>query len=254
VYELRTQPEIVQYYHAASGFSTKPTWLAAIKNNHYASWTGLTYEGVSKYFPESEETHKGHGRKLKSGQRSTTKKKPKEDTLPDPEETVPQSAVIIKVKEDNDTNFEQKEEQQAYRKEGCIMVKEVQVDVDKYNRVKIIYTNGTGRFPKTSQTGMNYALVLAEIDSGAILAEAMRDRSAREMVQAYKALIDRLHKSGIFPKKQVLDNEISQAYKDAIAEYEIEYKLFPPHDHRRNIAEKAIHIFKNHFVSILCVC
>ena len=88
-----------------------------------------------------------------------------------------------------------------YRKEGCIMVKEFQVYVDKYNRVQIIYTNGTGRFPKTSQTGMNYALVLAEIDSSAILAEAMRDQSAGEMVRAYKALINWLHKSGIFPKK-----------------------------------------------------
>jgi len=48
---------------------------------------------------------------------------------------------------------------------------------------------------------MNYALVLAEIDSGAILVEAMRDQSAGEMVRAYKALIDRLHKIGIFLKK-----------------------------------------------------
>ena len=32
----------------------KPT-NKAIKNNHYASWTGLTYEGVNKHFPESEE-------------------------------------------------------------------------------------------------------------------------------------------------------------------------------------------------------
>ena len=92
VYELKTQPEMIRYYHAAAGFPTKPTWLAAIKNNHYASWTGLTYEGVSKYFPESEETHKGHGRKLKSGQRSTTKKKPTENAPPDPEETVPKAA------------------------------------------------------------------------------------------------------------------------------------------------------------------
>ena len=30
------------------------------------------------------------------------------------------------------------------------------------------------------------------------------------------------------------------------------YQLVPPHDHRRNIAEKAIQTFKNHFVSILC--
>ena len=139
-----------------------------------------------------------------------------------------------------------------YRKEGCIMVKEVQVDVDEYNRVQMIYTDGTGRFPKTSRNGMNCVLVLAEIDSGAILAEAMRDRSSGEMVRAYKALIERLHKCKIFPKKQVLNNEISQAYKDAIAEYEIKYELVPPHDHRHNIAEKAIQTFKNHFVLILC--
>ena len=45
------------------------------------------------------------------------------------------------------------------------MVKVVQIDVDENNsRVQMIYTNGTGRFPKTSQKGMNYALVLAEIE------------------------------------------------------------------------------------------
>ena len=115
----------------------------------------------------------------------------------------------------------------------------------------MIYTDGTGRFPKTSRNGMNYVLVLAEIDSGAIMAEAMRDRSAGEMVRAYKALIERLHKCKIFPKKQVLDNKISQAYKDAITEHKIKYELVPPHNHRRNIAEKAIQTFKNHFVSIL---
>ena len=30
------------------------------------------------------------------------------------------------------------------------------------------------------------------------------------------------------------------------------YQLVPPHDHRRNIAEKAIQTFKSHFISILC--
>ena len=73
VFELKTQPELVRYYHAAAGFPTKPTWLAAIKNNQFASWTGLTHDGVRKHFPESEETWKGHGKKVKSGLRSTSK-------------------------------------------------------------------------------------------------------------------------------------------------------------------------------------
>jgi hypothetical protein len=32
----------------------------------------------------------------------------------------------------------------------------------------------------------------------------------------------------------------------------MKYQLVPPHDHRRNIAEKTIQVFKAHFISILC--
>ncbi len=46
--ELKTQPEFIWYYHEAAGFPTNPTWLQAIKSNHYASWTGLKYNGLSK--------------------------------------------------------------------------------------------------------------------------------------------------------------------------------------------------------------
>ncbi len=72
------------------------------------------------------------------------------------------------------------------------------------------------------------------------------------MVRAYKVLIGRLHASGIFPTKQVLDNEISDSYKEAIESFNIEYELVPPHNHERNKAERAIQTFKNHFVAILC--
>jgi hypothetical protein len=130
----------------------------------------------------------------------------------------------------------------------------MQIDVDDEGKelLRLIYTDGTGRFPKQSRTGMNYIMVLAENDSDAILVEAMRNRSAGEMVRAYSVLIKRLHAFGIFPTKQVLDNEISQEYKDAIASFNIAYELVPPHNHERNKAERAIQTFKNHFVSILC--
>ena len=49
-----------------------------------------------------------------------------------------------------------------------------------------------------------------------------------------------------------MDNEISAEYKRAIEENEVNFQLVPPHDHRRNIAEKAIQVFKDHFVSVLC--
>jgi hypothetical protein len=107
VYELKTQPELIRYYHAAAGFPTKPTWLRAIKNNHYASWTGLTYDGVSKYYPESTETNKGHGRKLKSGQRSTKKKSRAFGDSADPNEHIPRSNNIPTIKMEDDGNFKQ---------------------------------------------------------------------------------------------------------------------------------------------------
>jgi hypothetical protein len=58
IYKLKTQPELVRYYHAAAGFSTKPKWVVAIKNRQFALWPGLTAKAVTKHFPKSEETTK----------------------------------------------------------------------------------------------------------------------------------------------------------------------------------------------------
>jgi hypothetical protein len=67
MYKLKTQPELVQYYHAAGDFPTKPLWLKAIKNKQYASWPGLIWEAANKHYLESEETIKGRGCKTRSG-------------------------------------------------------------------------------------------------------------------------------------------------------------------------------------------
>ena len=32
VYDLKAKPELIRYYHVATGFPTKPTWLTAIRN------------------------------------------------------------------------------------------------------------------------------------------------------------------------------------------------------------------------------
>ena len=55
----------------------------------------------------------------------------------------------------------------------------------------------------------------------------------------------------IDPVRQILDNEISEAYKEEIRNTSMTYKLVSPDDHRRNIAEQAIQNWKNHFVSVL---
>ena len=71
VYELPNMEQIIAWYHAAAGYPTKPTWIKAIDAGFYATWPMLTSKAVRKHFPESEETAKGHMRRVKSSVRST---------------------------------------------------------------------------------------------------------------------------------------------------------------------------------------
>ena len=64
-------------------------------------------------------------------------------------------------------------------------------------------------------------------------------------------MLARTKAQGIVPKHQILDKEISQAYKDEIAATWMTYQLVPPDNHRRNIAEKVIQTWKDRFVGVL---
>jgi hypothetical protein len=95
-------------------------------------------------------------------------------------------------------------------------------------------------------------MVLIKIDSNAILVKAMKNRSAGEMIQAYLILLNCLCNAGVTPKMHILDNKCSEEFETQICKNNMTFQLVPPHDHRRNIAEKAIQTFKGHFISILC--
>jgi hypothetical protein len=57
-------------------------------------------------------------------------------------------------------------------------------------------------------------MVLIEIDSNAILVEAMKNHSAGEMIRAYQVLVEHLHNAGLTPKMHILDNECSTEFKE----------------------------------------
>jgi hypothetical protein len=63
-----------------------------------------------------------------------------------------------------------------------------------------------------------------------------------------------MKKAGIVLKHQVLDNQASAAYKKAISNSDMTYKLFPPDDDQHNMAEKAIQPSRDNFVGILSSC
>jgi hypothetical protein len=117
-----------------------------------------------------------------------------------------------------------------------------------------MYTNETGQFPKKSSHGNQYIMVLIELESNAILVEAMKNRTAGKMICAYQTLVDCLHSAEIQPKMHLLDNECSAEFKEWIKLNQMKYQLIPPNNHRQNITKTSIKIFKAHFSSILCGC
>ena len=90
-----------------------------------------------------------------------------------------------------------------------------------------IYSDQTGAFPVCSRSGSKYIMIMCEMDSNAILSEAMKDRTSGEMVKAYQKLLKKLRLAGMTPKKHVLDNEMSAEFKEAVRMNDMEYELVP---------------------------
>ncbi len=60
IFDLPNNRQTLTYDHAAAGFPAKETFLSAVHAGNFATWLGLTMSLILKYFPDSEETQKGH--------------------------------------------------------------------------------------------------------------------------------------------------------------------------------------------------
>ncbi len=81
VYELPSVKPTIRYLHGAAGFPTKASLLKAIRKGNYLSWPLINEKNVAKYFPESEETQKGHMHGQRQGVQSMKAAKPTKDAL-----------------------------------------------------------------------------------------------------------------------------------------------------------------------------
>ena len=66
--------------------------------------------------------------------------------------------------------------------------------------------------------------------------------------------MDYLHKRGFKLKFNIIDNVASKAIKTYLEEANIGLQLVEPHNHRVNVAKRAIQTFKNHFIAGLSTC
>ena len=120
------------------------------------------------------------------------------------------------------------------------------------NWEKKIYPDQTGKFPVHSSQGNQYLMIMCEIDSNAILMESMRDRTASGMIKTYQKMVDKLNACDIYPRHQVLENEILEEYKVTIQHNKVTFGWVLTRDHRRNIAEKGIQVVKAYLILDIC--
>jgi hypothetical protein len=115
-----------------------------------------------------------------------------------------------------------------------------------------LYTDDTGRFPVKAWSGNQYVMIAYPANGNLILQQAFQTRSDKHHIAAYNSIMMHLAACGLSVDLQILDNEASAAYKQAIMlTWQSKFQLAPPEMHCPNRAEHAIRTFKDHFLSIL---
>ena len=218
--------DLIRYLHAACFSPVPSTWIKAIKNNNFQTWPALTETLVKNHLPISTATVQGHLHKQKQNLQST---KLSNNSTP--------------------TESEYQEEQDVFPPQPQPNEKSHHVAymlIDKDEMVTA-YQDLTGRFPVKSSSGNEYILVGYHYDANCILGHPVKDRKAPTLTEAWEKMHNEFKQAGTAPDIWVLDNEVSHDLKTAFKANNTDFQLVPPHSHRRNLAERAIQTWKNHF-------
>eukprot|EP00804_Cyclotella_cryptica_P030065 CCRYP_016955-RA/>CCRYP_016955-RA protein AED:0.37 eAED:0.35 QI:0/-1/0/1/-1/1/1/0/377 len=218
--DLPSVSALVHYLHAAAGFPIKSTWLAAIKaaTSPVGQASPMpTPPAIVQTAPKpSKDTSLRHAK----GIRSTKPKSTHPPPVPSPS-TLPVPTLSHKL----------------------------HVVIEPVSK---LYTDDMDRFPTRSRSGNQYIMLAYHCDSNAILVEPFQSRHDRHRIAVHGRIMTRLRNRGHLVEHQILDNEASKDYRHAITQvWKATYQLVPPNVHRANAAERAIHTFKAHFLSIL---
>ena len=79
-----------------------------------------------------------------------------------------------------------------------------------------IYTDDMGRFPVRSRSVNHYIVLACYVDTNVILVDALQSRHDRRRLAAYDRIISHIKSGNNAIDLQVLDKEVSEAYKLAI--------------------------------------
>ena len=124
-------------------FRKKSTWLKSIWRVNYLTWPLINIKNVTKFFPESEETQKGHMRGQRKFIHST------------------KTVELDKTESTNKTN------NQHERRHDILIA--------AYGMKNTMYTPYTGKFPYKFSQGNRYHMSIHNIDRKSTRVEPIKD-------------------------------------------------------------------------------
>ena len=102
--------------------------------------------------------------------------------------------------------------------------------------------------------GNNYIFILYDYDSNAILAKVIPNQKGSTIQTAWEQIHKALQRNGYKPTLHIINKECSEDFKTAFRHHNVNFQRVPPHQHRRNAAERAIQTCKHHFIAGLLSC
>jgi hypothetical protein len=115
----------------------------------------------------------------------------------------------------------------------------------------ILYNDLTGLFPYMSLKGNVCFLIVYHYESNAILMLPISGFDNNTIFAMYKTQFEFLESKGHKIRLNVMDNRCTKQIKKFLTANDCNLLLVESHNHRINAVERAIQIFKDHFISAL---
>ena len=150
--QKQSKQDLARYLHAACFSPTKVTFTAAISNNNFSSWPGLTAKLINNHLPKSLFTYQGHMHKERQGLQST--------------KTAKTALTLAETLQDL---FPTSETPNLKTHNVCYALLNPQ-------DIATGYMDLTGRFPKQSSRGNEYILVGYHFDANLVKGIPLKNR------------------------------------------------------------------------------
>jgi len=261
--------DFVAYCHASFCSPPDSSMYEALRKGYLGNYPRLTAKMFRSNMPNSPSTAKGH---LKQRRQTSKNKKrtassdapyispaPGKSTLsshklcsrkpPGRHKNVRPPLSAVNNAESTEHDFLEDGENQK-RNSDLLVDDETAISIKIIRSSDLNSSDMAGRFPFISHRGYEYMLI--SVFRGYIHVELLKNRTAAELVRAYRATYDFYFALGFSPSIQMLDNETGKELKLFFQEIKVKTEYVPPNSHRRNRAERAIQDWKGHFISCLC--